>query len=68
MFESSVSKDMKKEYHKGSGSREGSGTFMSNKELKTRVEQGRVVTTLNILLGVVSVEKLVQVILNPFMI
>ena len=30
MFELSVSKDMKKEYNKGGGSREGSGTFMSN--------------------------------------
>jgi hypothetical protein len=31
MFEFSVSKDMKKKGHnKGSGSREGSGTFMSN--------------------------------------
>ena len=56
MFESSVSKDMKKEYNKGGGSREGSSTFMSSKEMKTRVEQGRVVTTLNILFSVVSVE------------
>ena len=30
MFEFSVSKDMKKWYNKGGGSREGSGTFMSN--------------------------------------
>ena len=30
MFESSVSKDMKKGYNKEGGSRESSGTFMSN--------------------------------------
>jgi hypothetical protein len=30
MFEFSVSKDMKKIYNKGSGSWEGSATFMSN--------------------------------------
>ena len=30
MFEFSVRKDMKKGYNKGGGSREGSGTFMSN--------------------------------------
>ena len=30
MFKFSVSKDMKKKYNKGEGSREGSGTFMSN--------------------------------------
>ena len=31
MFESSISKDMEtKGYNKGGGSREGSGTFMSN--------------------------------------
>ena len=30
MFEFSVSNDMEKGYNKGGGSREGSGTFMSN--------------------------------------
>ena len=30
MFEFSVSKDMKKEYNKQDGNREGSGTFMPN--------------------------------------
>jgi hypothetical protein len=30
MFEFSVSKDMKKGYSKGGGSRDGSGTFMPN--------------------------------------
>ena len=30
MFEFSVSKDIKKRYNKGGGSREGSGTFMPN--------------------------------------
>ena len=53
MFEFSVSKDTKSMLHrKGGGNREGSGRFMSNtndKELKISVEQGRVVTTLNII-------------------
>jgi hypothetical protein len=53
MFEFNINKDMKKEYNKGSG------TYMSVaahicltlfvKELKINVEQGRVVTSLNII-------------------
>ena len=42
----------KKWYNKGGDSRKGSGTFMSKlivNELKISVEQGRVVTTLNII-------------------
>ena len=43
---------MKKKLNNGGGSKEGSGTFMSNtivKELKISDELGRVVTTLNII-------------------
>ena len=43
---------MKKWYNKGGDSRKGSGTVMSKlivNELKISVEQGRVVTTLNII-------------------
>jgi hypothetical protein len=54
MFKFSVSKDMtKRGYNKGGGSREGTGTFMSNidcQELKIGVEDGRVVTTRNIII------------------
>ena len=47
-----VSIKYEKGYNKRSGSREGSGTFMSNTnchKIKMRVEQGRLVTTLNII-------------------
>jgi hypothetical protein len=43
----------KRGYNKGGGSREGTGTFMSNtdcQELKIGVEHGRVVTTRNIII------------------
>ena len=52
MFEFSVSKDLEKCYNKGGGTREGNYTFMSNTNcqgIEISVEQGRVVTTLNII-------------------
>ena len=57
MFEFSVSKDMKSMLHrKRGGSKEGSGTFMSNincQGIEISVEQGRVVTTLYIIFSVI---------------
>jgi hypothetical protein len=50
MFE--FSKGMNKKCNKGGGSREDSGTFKSNTNcqgIEISVEQGRVVTTLNII-------------------
>jgi len=53
MFEFNINKDMKKEYNKGSGTYMSVAAHISLtlfvKELKINVEQGRVVTSLNII-------------------